>query len=80
MSQSMISVYTQEWDGELTDLDVETKELGLSIRLMCQRCLKNGSTVEKYLAWKEAGIPTLLIPQHNNGMQRTLENVSQLEM
>jgi hypothetical protein len=25
----VVSVYTQEWDGELSDLDVETKELEL---------------------------------------------------
>lgn len=25
----VMSVYTQEWDAELSDLDVETKELGL---------------------------------------------------
>jgi hypothetical protein len=51
-----MSVYTQEWDGELSDLDVETKELGLSIRLICQRRLKNERrTVEKYLAWKRSG-------------------------
>jgi len=30
------SVYTQE----LSDLDVETKSLGFSIRLICRRCLK----------------------------------------
>lgn len=28
----VIGVYTQEWDGELSDLDVETKDLGFSTR------------------------------------------------
>jgi len=55
------------------------KSLGFSIRLICQRCLKTrGAQLKNIWPGKEAG--TLLMPQHNNGMQRTLGNVSQLEM
>jgi len=51
----VISAYTQEWDGQLSDLDVETKELGLSIRLICQRCLKTrGAQLKSIWHGKEA--------------------------
>ena len=51
----VISVYTQEWDGELSDLDVETKELGLFDPLNLPAMPKNERrTVEKYLAWKSS--------------------------
>ncbi len=78
----MISAYTQEWDGELSDLDVETKEVGLFDPLNLPAMPKNeGRTVEKLSGMeKNRQVPTLLMPHHNNGMQRTPGNVSQLEM
>ena len=61
----VISVYSQEWNGELSDLDVETKTLGFSIRLICQRCLKTrGAQLKSIWHGKEAGSSTLLMPQH----------------
>ena len=52
----VISAYTQEWDGQLSDLDVETKELGLFDPLNLPAMPKNERrTVEKYLAWKRSG-------------------------
>jgi len=66
----------------LSDLDVETKELGLFDPLNLPAMPKNQRrTVEKVSGMeKKREVPTLLMPQHNNGMQRTLGNVSQPEM
>ena len=75
------SVYTPESDGELTDLDVETKELGLFDPLNLPAMPKTGGAQSKVSGMeKKREVPTSLMPQHNHGRQRTLGNVSQLEM
>ena len=52
----VISVYSQEWDGELSDLDVETKELGLFDPLNLPAMLKTrGAQLKSIWHGKEAG-------------------------
>ena len=52
----VIGVYTQEWDGELSDFRCGDKELGLFDPLNLPAMPKNERrTVEKYLAWKRSG-------------------------
>ena len=49
-------LYTQEWDGELNDLDAETIELGFFDPLNLPEMPENERrTVEKYLEWKRSG-------------------------